>query len=121
MKKGFTLIEMIAAVVILSIIALIVIPIVNKNIRESREKLYNRQIKTIEEAAQRWTTTNSDLFTDGAAYEVSLTTLKEEGHLERGDIKNPQTEEIMNGCVVIEYDNSYNQYTFNYIDTCTNP
>lgn len=118
-NKGFTLIEVIAAVVILSIISLIVIPIVNKNIKESREKLYTRQVETIVSAAKRWAITNADVLTeDILPFELTLTTLKADGYLEKGDIKNPKDETIMNGCVLIDYDSNYNQNVFSYKDTC---
>ena len=114
MKKGFTLIEMISAVVILSIIALIVIPIVNRNISDSREKLYHRQVKTLEEAAQKWGTSYDIINTP--CY-ISLDMLKEDGFLENGDVTNPQDETIMDGCISMTFDLSHNQNVYEY-DEC---
>lgn len=119
MKKGFTLIEVISAVVILSIIALIVIPIVNRNISESREKLYNRQVVTIEQAAQKWFALNSDnLSDDSFPYSLTLATLKSTGLIEKGDVKNPKDDTFMTGCVLIAFNNAYSQYTYEYKDVC---
>ena len=43
MKKGFTLVELLAVLVILSIISLIAIPAVTKSVKNARENAYNRQ------------------------------------------------------------------------------
>ena len=36
-KKGFTLIELLAVIVVISVISLLLIPVVTKNIRESKK------------------------------------------------------------------------------------
>ena len=48
MKKGFTLVEMLAVIVILGFIVLIAYPSIIKIIYESRESSKNNQIKVIE-------------------------------------------------------------------------
>lgn len=52
MKKGFTLIEMIGAIILLGMLSLLIIPIVNKNIKQSKEKLYIAQIEEIKLATE---------------------------------------------------------------------
>ena len=54
MKKGFTLIEMIGAIILLGTLSLLIIPIVNKNIKQSKEKLYIAQIEEIKLATEKW-------------------------------------------------------------------
>ena len=39
-KKGFTLVEILAVIIILAVIALLVSPMIIGNINDSREKLY---------------------------------------------------------------------------------
>lgn len=117
-NRGFTLIEMIAAVVILSIIALIVIPIVNKNIKESRTKLYDKQVKTIEDSAQRWVVSND---ITNIPCVITLDSLKTDGFLEKGNTYSPKDESVMAGCVAVVYDNDYKQNTYTYGDCPVDP
>ena len=46
-KRGFTLVELIAVVAILGLIALIVYPAIGSVIRNSRESAYNEQVAVI--------------------------------------------------------------------------
>ena len=53
-KKGFTLIELISIIVILSLIALIVFPAVTSIIKSSRNSAYESQITILEKAAKQY-------------------------------------------------------------------
>lgn len=59
-RKGFTLVELLAVLVILSILALIIIPSVSGTIKQSRESAYEKQIHTLETAAKKWGLENDD-------------------------------------------------------------
>ena len=104
-KKGFTLVELLAVIIILGILGLIVVPMVNDTIKEQKEKLYNRQLETIQSSAEGWSTKNSD------------TTLVNDGYLKNKDIKDPRNNKIMSGCVSISYDEAHSQYVYDYIDS----
>lgn len=116
-QKGFTLVELLGVIIILGIISLIVIPIVSGTVKKQRNKLYNKQVSTIEDAAEGWGAENTDILPslDGSTY-VSLDDLVIGGFLKNADIKDPRNEEILTGCVKITYDSSYNQYTYKYIN-----
>ena len=58
MKKGFTLVELLAVLVILGLLGLIVVPVVDKIIKDNRNNLYELQIKNIEEGARNWAAKN---------------------------------------------------------------
>lgn len=118
MKKGFTLVELLAVIIILGILGLIVVPMVNETISNQKEKLYKRQIETIISSAESWGTKNSSKLTeDGTSIYVNVTTLVSSGNLKNTDIKDPRNNKIMNGCVSISYDDEYNQYVYEYIDS----
>ena len=55
-KKGFTLVELIGVIILLSAIALISVPIINNSLKNTKEKTYNSQIDTIIKAAKRYVT-----------------------------------------------------------------
>jgi len=123
MKKGFTLAEVIAIIVILGVISLIAVPAVNKAIIESRQKAYNSQVEIILEASKRWGVDNNEkLATNGNTYELQLGVLIAEQYItniEDGKLKNPMARgTFMEGCVYIYYSENYNQYIYEYDDEC---
>lgn len=117
-KKGFTLIELLGTVILLGIIALIIFPIANGIIKESKERAYKVQIEAILEASHKWGVDNTDLLPEedtDIVYKLNLSDLITEGYLEdSSDIKDPRTNKVMDGCVSIKYSSSYNQYVYEY-------
>ncbi|MDD3392767.1 MAG: DUF5011 domain-containing protein [Bacilli bacterium] len=111
MKKGFTLIELIAVVTILGIIAIIAIPSVDKAIKDSKNRMYELQVSNIEDGAESWATDNVLLLPDeeGETITITLAQLKVGGYVTE-DIKNPLTNELFSNdmeIVITRYSNSY--------------
>ena len=50
MKKGFTLIELMAVVIVLGVLALFVVPTIDKTMKQIREDGYEEQINNIKTA-----------------------------------------------------------------------
>ncbi len=93
-KKGFTLIEILAAVTVLALLALITIPAVTKPIRDSKDDLYKTQLRSFKDSAKGWGADNmfSLLPSSGECIIVTLDTLVNDGLVEP-NIKNPKTGE----------------------------
>lgn len=87
MKKGFTLVELIAVIVLLSLIALFTFPSVNKTIKDRKEALYNVQIDNIKASAVSYIDKNG-LLKDNDKVIVTLCQLKQSGFTDE-KIKNP--------------------------------
>lgn len=92
MKRGFTLAELLGVIVLLGAILLIILPVVDKTIKESKEDLYQDQIDSLKLALQLWVSENQkpDI---GETITLSLSQLKADGLVEL-DIKNPRTDEF---------------------------
>ena len=118
MKKGFTLIELLAVIILLGIIGLIIVPSVNKTITDSRQKVYNQSISSIEHSALMYLTNTGDCPTSDTV--LSIQTLKDAGLLDNKTLENPKGGDSLdtNACIVYKWEN--NNYVINYItgDDC---
>lgn len=101
MKRGFTLIEVMAVIIILSVIGVIAVVAVDKTIKDNNEKLYQMQISNIEDAARTWGNANIKYLPDtkDTAISIPLIALKKDDLIDK-EIKNPDTGELF-------YDNMY--------------
>ena len=116
-RNGFTLTELLGVIIVLGMIALIVFPNINKSIKNSKNKIYQEQVSLIEENARRWGIDHIHLLPDSGSYYLELNELVTGGYVSKKEIKDPRNESVMNGCVVIAYNNEYNQYEYNYVET----
>lgn len=67
-KKGFTLVELLGVVAILVILSLIIVPIVDKNLKKSKDDMHIVQIEQIRLAAENFFSDNYDLRPDTGDY-----------------------------------------------------
>lgn len=114
MKKGFTLVELLAVIIVLGIIATIGIMSVSNVIDTSKESTYQEQVRVIEKAAQEWAIENTNELpemVEGNYTSVTVETLSQQGYL-RNIPKDPRTGKEMTGYVIIKY--TSNQYTYVY-------
>lgn len=121
MKKGFTLVELLAVIVIIITITLIMFPAVTNTIKSSKESLYKVQIEDIELASKKWGT---EYYTELDSNHLNniympISYLQYLNYLEKDEIINPIDKSIMNGCIEISYNNDNSQYNYKYNDeTC---
>ena len=120
-KRGFTLIEIIAIIILLSVIALITYPVINNLITESKEKLYEKQINELERLSNTWVTKNTNKLKteEGYTYDLSFEELNEQGFTSDKQIKNPKTGKNLTGCMKVTYNSSKNGYDVAYDESCT--
>lgn len=125
-KKAFTLIELLAVIVVLGVIALLIFPNVDKTINETKEKSYARQISILEQAAKKYMKDNlNELPTDSCC--VTIETLINSGYISAKDkdstgnyvVINPITNEPLTGSIDVIYDEDYKQYEYNYSENCS--
>ncbi len=114
-NKAFTLIELLAVIVVLGLLVTITTPNIINAINLSREKAYERQVKLIEEAAERWAIDNMQ--SNYSKDSISIADLKAEGYLNNDEVKNPKTKKEMSGCIFITKDNS--KYKYEYRENCS--
>ena len=115
-KKGFTLVELLAVIIILGVIALITFPIVDNSIKNSKQAALEQTIDSILESARNYSV-EYDLGYSVEENAIRLDDLKSSGFLTT-DITNPITNEKMTGCVLYKWDEGSNQYIFRYDEEC---
>lgn len=92
MKKGFTLVELLAVLVILGVIGLIAIPNVLNSVKNAKQKAYNQTITNIKIAMENWKNDHKELLPqNGEKVYLTISLLKRENYLGQ-EIINPLTE-----------------------------
>lgn len=125
-KNGFTLIELMAVIVILAIIAVITTPVVVNVISNVRSELSREQKQIVENSARMWGVKNLSLVKEGgkdvpSIKKVTINELKAGGYIEKKELRNLNlsSSELNTAGVCITYDNQY-LYTFTKnVNTCS--
>ena len=118
-KNGFTLVEILAVIFILSLLAVIITPVVTDLVKDSEQSLYDKQVDNIVKAVQKYGVEHSEVLPDEQESTIlSLHTLLGAGILDKDVIMNPKTKENMGGCVIISYSGTYSQYEYKYYEEC---
>ena len=111
-KKGFTLVELIAVMILLGVLGLIATVTISNELKENKESLYQTQLKNIEEAAKTWADQNvfSLPTEDGGTVVITLGQLKQAGLI--GNTINPKTGEAFSDSLQITITLTGNTYTY---------
>ena len=92
--KGFTLVELLAVIVILSLLLLVAVTTVSSQFKNSKDDLYDTQLNNIKLAAEMWGSDNKvKLNSINDCVSLTLGYLKEEGYVDI-NIKNTYTGEL---------------------------
>ena len=97
-NKGFTLVELLAVIVILAIVSLIAVPSVNGLLRKSRTNMFCKKVESIEAAAKYYAQDYADKLTfNNDISSVKVATLLEYGYIKednkgQNDVKDPRTD-----------------------------
>lgn len=121
-KKGLTLIELITVLVVISIIALITIPIITKTMNKSKEQTNLLEESSITEAAKSYVVKNIGitlfLDTENEKEIITLKVLSDEGYL-KGNLKNPKTNkdyDLEKSTIIVTRKQNNYSYTLNLVD-----
>ncbi len=108
MKKGFTLVEMLAVIVIIGIIATIAFISTTAVANSSKEKAYNTKIASIESAAIKYIQDNPREIPSGGTISVSVTDLLDAGYIvnDKNSAKDNKCPSGSSSCVINPKDTS---------------
>lgn len=119
-KNGFTLVELIAVIVILALILLIVTPNVIGTLNRSKARLNETQKQQVISAARNWGMKNVTLEGNAPSKSsVTISELQKSGYLEDKDIEDLVTKNnIANTKICITYENYQFVYTYEGEGNC---
>ena len=95
-KNAFTLVELLAVIVLLALLILLTATVVSRQVKSGKTEVYNQQLTTIKLAAQMWGSENKNIlskYTDCVT--ITLGYLKDAGYVDQ-NIKNPITDKEFN-------------------------
>ncbi len=115
MKKGFTLIELMAVIIILGVVAIISVPLIDNIIKDSKNNAYDSQITMILDASKKMVVEQPSLLPNEEDSScIPLDDILQKGYLSSKKLVDPRNDEAMNGSVVVTYDSEYNKYRYEY-------
>jgi prepilin-type N-terminal cleavage/methylation domain-containing protein len=119
-KNGFTLVELLGVVTILSLLGLIIVPTITGIISSSKEKIYDTQINNIKSSTSNFVSENvfSLDIPSGGSIGIKLGKLKELGYIDN-EIKNPITKEEFSNDMVVVISNNGSSYSYTVCDEDT--
>ena len=88
-KNGFTFIEILGVITVLALISVIILIVIDKNLKNSKEVLSSVQIENIKSAASMWRTDNIKLVPDSGYYIMTLGELIDSGYID--DVIDPKS------------------------------
>ena len=100
-KNGFTFIEILGVITLLALLSIIVLTVVDKNLKDSKSTLSDIQVENIKSAASMWRTDNIELIPDNGYYVVTLGELISSGYL-KDDVINPSDGRIYDRNLTLE-------------------
>lgn len=124
MVRGFTLVELLAVIVILGLIGMLTYPEISNVLNDSKNKAYESQVALVEKAAKEWGVENVSSLPKncGGSSNVSLSSLISGGYISgtviNGTevIKNPKNNRGLSGSVRVTYDcASSPKYVYKYV------
>ena len=118
-NKGFTLVEMVAAIIVIMIISTIPFVIVSKQIEEAKHNTYLEQIDLYERKAKEWVLLNGRK--DENPFTLTLKELVDAKLLEEGKLINPKTKDNLveiGACIFVEYVEEDKNFTYTYSEEC---
>lgn len=114
-SKGFTLVELLAILVVLAIVAVIITPVIQKSLKANKESLYNILIEQIEDYTKDYLAQNTNFLPeDNEISIIKFEDLKKSGLLQI-NVSNPITGNIISNQSIVKVTKKSNNYVYEVI------
>ena len=111
-KKGFTLVELLAVIVIILLLITIIAPKVFNQLNSAGNVTQTEQIKSLINVAKIYVQKNN-IDIDNNDYEIiTIENIKNSGLINKNTVLDPKTKEELTGCIKVT--NGNNKYIYEY-------
>lgn len=117
MKKGFTLIEMIAVILLVGLLTIFAIPAVVNQVGKKSEEVDNVTKKIIYSAAELYVQQRDIVITDKYC-EITLQKLIDEGYLDKSNTSYASGNQIPTNRIIKVTKDAYNQNEYELVKNC---
>lgn len=122
-NKGFTLIELIGSIIILTIIALVAFPAILNVMTTSQNEIDNAKKQLAERAAKEYVEDNVNLYpreAGAASKTIKVQDLVAQGYIKEKSIDSVKDSAIYNGCIEVSIatEQGYTSYQFKFTPNC---
>ena len=107
-KNGFTLVELLAVIIIIGVVLVITIPSVTKLVSSNYQNAYQLNLDSLEKAAEDYIVQNSIRVTEGEHKIITINKLIEEKFIK--EVVDPQSKGLCEGYVVVSRSGKNNAY-----------
>ncbi len=115
--NGFTLLEILAVVIILGIIAIVTTIYINDIMNNSRDSLNESQKELILDSAKKWGNFHDEALPMEGTCTLPVSQLADDGYIDSDDIIDPTTNKEIPVCIEITYNDG--KYSYKYTEkTC---
>ena len=111
-KKGFTMVELLAVLILLGVLAIIAIPAINSTINSSKEKAKEAQAEIILDAAQSYASEHTELLPKKGITVFNISDLIDKNYIDSSDADSIAKTDYASMCVKVRYSTKYNQYQY---------
>ncbi len=117
---GFTLVELLAVIVILALLLLVTATAISSQFKNGKDELYDKQLENIKLAANMWGSDNKTLLNSiNDCTSISLGYLKDNGYVD-ANIKNTYTGELFGDTeVFVNITKEENRFIYEVFDDST--
>ena len=110
-NKGFTLVEVLAVLVVLAVIGAIITTNVFDSLETASNVAYNKQIEELINASKMYINKNPNLL-DNNENVITIQELIDSRLISGNKVINPKTHTQLTGCILVKYEN--NKYNYEY-------
>lgn len=120
MKRGFTLVEMLAVITLLGLLALVIVPATEAVIASLKNDSYEAQIETLKTGLKNWSAEHVLKMpaNNGEYIETTLGQLKKEGFIEV-EFRDPRDNKCFNNNTILRVTKTSESYKYEVVGTIT--
>lgn len=120
MKRGFTLVEMLAVITLLGLLALVIVPATEAVINSMKNDSYEAQIETLKKGLKNWSAEHVLKMpsNNGEYIETTLGQLKKEGFIEV-EFKDPRDNKCINNNTLLRVTKTAESYKYEVVGETT--